>query len=140
METLPKSAFGNDSLDMTSQVWIRYQKYGQEKKINRTTSKSETSVPQRTLLKNNLFLLLWNFWFSMADSCLLAVFTWSFVPSILVLQEHHPNDSILITSSKVLSPNIVIFWGTGVQPFNIWILWGHSSICKFPRIWFFLIP
>lgn len=68
METLLKSAFGNDSLDMTSQVWIRYQKYGQEKKINSTTSKSGTSVPQRTLLKNNLFLLLWNFWFSTAAS------------------------------------------------------------------------
>ena len=50
VEMLFNSAFGNnDSLDMTSQVWICYQKYGQEKKINRTTPKSETSVHQRTL-------------------------------------------------------------------------------------------
>lgn len=32
VEMLFNSAFGNDSLDMISQVWICYQKYGQEKR------------------------------------------------------------------------------------------------------------
>ena len=75
VEMLLNSAFGNDSLDMTSQVWICYQKYGQETKIIRTTSKSETSVHQRTLLKNNLFLLLWNVWFNTAASFQMSVNT-----------------------------------------------------------------
>lgn len=39
----------------------------------------------------------------------------------------YPNDLILITSLKTLSPNIVLFWDTGVWDFNRWILRGHSS-------------